>query len=89
MLAPGPISFIFMQFSEKILSNNRFLPETQGSAPRLGNPGSVTVNCHDTIHLISTNIFTPESPEIFSFVLSLVDLIFFTFIFLECFLVGS
>ena len=26
----NPISFIFMQFSEKTLPNNRFLPQTQG-----------------------------------------------------------
>ena len=42
----GPISFIFMQFSAKILSNNRFSPQTQGGwcppCPCLGNPGSVT-----------------------------------------------
>ena len=36
----GPISFIFMQFSAKIFSNNRFLAQTQGLAPsRQGNPG--------------------------------------------------
>ena len=29
----GPISFIFMQFSAKILSNNRFLVRTQGFVP--------------------------------------------------------
>ena len=28
--ARGPISFIFMQFSVKILPNNRFLPQTRG-----------------------------------------------------------
>ena len=40
----GPISFIFMQFSAKILQNNRFSAQTQGLAlPRLGNPGSATV----------------------------------------------
>ena len=33
----------FMQFSAKILPNNRFLPQTQGLAhPLLGNPGSAT-----------------------------------------------
>ena len=31
--APGPISFIFMQFSAKILPNNRILPQIQGLAP--------------------------------------------------------
>ena len=36
----GPISFISMQFLAKILPNSRFLPQTQGLAPRLGNPGS-------------------------------------------------
>ena len=43
MDTPGPISFIFMQFSARILSNNRFSATTQGLAPpplRLGNPGS-------------------------------------------------
>ena len=29
----GSISFIFMQFSAKILSNNMFSAQTQGSAP--------------------------------------------------------
>ena len=29
----GPIPFIFMQFSAKILANNRFLPQTQRLAP--------------------------------------------------------
>ena len=40
----GPISFIFIQFSVKILSNSRFFLRTQGLAPlpRLGNPGSAT-----------------------------------------------
>ena len=39
----GPISFIFMQFSSKILSNNRFFSRNSGvGAPRLGNPGSAT-----------------------------------------------
>ena len=31
--APGPISFIFMKFSAKILPNNRILPQIQGLAP--------------------------------------------------------
>ena len=31
-----PISFIFMQFSVKMLANNRFLPQTQGLAPPPG-----------------------------------------------------
>ena len=30
---PGPISFILTQFLAKILSNNRFLPQTQGLPP--------------------------------------------------------
>ena len=39
----SPISFIFMQFSAKILANNRYLPQTQGFAsPSLGNPESTT-----------------------------------------------
>ena len=40
----GPIPFIYMQFSAKILSNNRFTPSPQGLAPPpgLGNPGSAT-----------------------------------------------
>ena len=33
----GPICFIFMQFSAKIMSNNKV-----GAAPRLGNPRSAT-----------------------------------------------
>ena len=36
----GPISFISMQFFVKILPNSRFLSQSQGLAPRLGNPGS-------------------------------------------------
>ena len=40
--APRLISFIFMEFSTQILSNNRFSPQTQGWRPRLGNPGSAT-----------------------------------------------
>ena len=40
----GPIYFIFMHFSAKILSNNRFLLQTHRLAPphRLENPGSAT-----------------------------------------------
>ena len=40
----GPNSFILMQFSVKILLNNRFLPQTQGLGPPnyLRNPGSAT-----------------------------------------------
>ena len=30
---PSSISFIFMQFSAKVLSNNRFLPPSLGLAP--------------------------------------------------------
>ena len=30
----GPISFIFMQFSAKMLPNNTFLPQIQGLAHR-------------------------------------------------------
>ena len=37
--SPGPISFIFMQFSTKILPNNRFSPPNHEFAP----PESVTV----------------------------------------------
>ena len=33
----SPISFIFMQFSAKILPNNRFLPQTQGFTPMIRN----------------------------------------------------
>ena len=42
--SPGPISLISMQFSAKILPNNRFCPESRGWHPptRLGNPGSAT-----------------------------------------------
>ena len=42
--APGPISFIFMQFSSKTLPNNRFLLQNQMLTPpfHLGNPGSAT-----------------------------------------------
>ena len=35
--APSPISFIFMQFSAKIVPNNRL------ETPPPGNPGSATV----------------------------------------------
>ena len=38
----GPISFIFRQFSAKVLPNNRFLTHTQQLAALLGNPGSTT-----------------------------------------------
>ena len=40
----GPISFIFMQFSAKILPNNSDLAQILGlvPVPRLGNPGSTT-----------------------------------------------
>ena len=39
----GPISFIFMQFLMKFLSNNRFSPQTQRLVPlHLGNLGSAT-----------------------------------------------
>ena len=38
----GPNSFIYMQFSAKIYSNNRFLPQTHGLAPALGHPRSAT-----------------------------------------------
>ena len=38
--APSPISFIFMQFSAKILPNNRALPQTQGQKLSLRNSGS-------------------------------------------------
>ena len=38
--APGPISFIFIHFSAKILPNNRFLPKLRGwHSLCLGNPG--------------------------------------------------
>ena len=44
---PGPISFIFMQFSVKILPNNRLVPifGVGASPSRLGNPGSTTAKC--------------------------------------------
>ena len=32
-MRPGQIAFVFMQFSIKILPNNRFLLQTQGLAP--------------------------------------------------------
>ena len=41
-----PIPYILMQFSATILSNNRFLSQTQGLAPPLENPGSTTVRCY-------------------------------------------
>ena len=47
--APGPISFIFMQFSAKILPNNRILFQIQGLAPSsaweiLGPPLTLLLN---------------------------------------------
>ena len=43
----GPNSFIFMQISANIWSNNRFLPQkSRGWRPRLGNPRSSTVTIH-------------------------------------------
>ena len=43
----GPISFIFRAVFDKKLKNNRFLPQIQElTAPRLGNPGSVTDFTH-------------------------------------------
>ena len=38
----GPISFIFIQYAAKILSNNRFSAQTQGWSPPLENSGSAT-----------------------------------------------
>ena len=39
----GPIFLIFMQFSARILSNNRLGPTSLGLALRLANHGSATV----------------------------------------------
>ena len=35
--------FIFMQFSAKIMPNNRLVPSLPGVGDPLGNPGSATV----------------------------------------------
>ena len=44
----SPITFIFMQFSAKILPNNKFLHQIQGlvTTPQLRNPGSATGKSH-------------------------------------------
>ena len=49
----GPISFIFMQFSAKILPYNRLSHRTQGlAAPcRLANPGSATAFLSSTVKI--------------------------------------
>ena len=45
--------FIFMQFSTKILPNNRFLPQIQGLAPpHLGYPGSATASMPNPLCLL-------------------------------------
>ena len=46
---PGPISFIFMQFSGKNWPNNRVLAQPLGLAPHcLRNSESTTVMCEQT-----------------------------------------
>ena len=49
--------FNFMQFSAKILANNRFLLQNQGLAPpcHLGNPGSATGQVKEKCHRIAVS----------------------------------
>ena len=60
---PNPISFIFMQFSAKLLRNSKFSPPLQGAGapPRLGNPGSATVK------EIFAQIFSFSFPQVHTY----------------------
>ena len=49
-----PISFIFMQFWAKILSNNRYSPKFRGLRPRLKSLGSASVHQISTLLQITS-----------------------------------